>query len=194
MGETSVPISGYCEWILQAAFSAGSTRLAHIGLHQQPASPAFRTKEIASMNVRSILLAAATTVVMGTAAVPAFAADIDDVRVRQQERIREGFRSGQLTRHELVNLEQEQSRIDGLIRRARADGQIDPMSAARSRTRRRSPAVTSLPRSMTWRRAVITVGAGGTALPGECFARRSAVRGTARGRRFQRSGGLVPFE
>ena len=78
------------------------------------------------MNVRSILLAAATTVVMGTAAVPAFAADIDDVRVRQQERIREGFRSGQLTRHELVNLEQEQSRIDGLIRRARADGRIDP--------------------------------------------------------------------
>lgn len=76
------------------------------------------------MTVRSLILAASSAAIIGFAGAPAFASDIDDTRIHQQERIRQGIRSGQLTRHEAEALEREQARIDGMIRRARLDGHM----------------------------------------------------------------------
>lgn len=59
------------------------------------------------------------------AAAPAFADSFDATQDRQQQRIREGLRSGQLTRLEFARLEDEQRDISRLIRRARADGHVD---------------------------------------------------------------------
>ncbi len=71
-------------------------------------------------------LALATLAAAGLcAAAPAFADSFDGTQAQQQQRIREGVRSGQLTRHEAMRLEEEQEQISRLIRRARMDGHVD---------------------------------------------------------------------
>lgn len=78
------------------------------------------------MIIRSTLLAATAALTTFAAAAPAFADDIDATRGRQQERIQQGRTSGQLSRHEYIELEREQARIGAMIHRARLDGRIDP--------------------------------------------------------------------
>lgn len=56
-----------------------------------------------------------------------------NVNVRQhraQHRIREGIRSGELTRREATRLEAEQARIRGYERYARRDGYLSPRERA----------------------------------------------------------------
>jgi len=63
-----------------------------------------------------------------TVAVPAMARGgdrVDERQDRQQHRIEQGYRSGDLTRHEARRLEQGQARIDRMQRQARRDGQVD---------------------------------------------------------------------
>ena len=50
---------------------------------------------------------------------------------REQARIREGVRSGQLTRREAARLEREEAQIRRETLRARADGRITPRERAR---------------------------------------------------------------
>lgn len=83
------------------------------------------------MTMRIAALAAAAALSAGLAAAsPAFADDFDAVQARQQERIREGLRSGQLTRAELGRLEEEQEHIRHMIRRAKLDGRVDGFERA----------------------------------------------------------------
>ena len=79
------------------------------------------------MSVRFAITAAA---LLAGFAAPALAADMDAIQQRQQERIREGIRSGQLSRHEVARLQQEQERIGHMIRRARLDGRVDAVERA----------------------------------------------------------------
>jgi hypothetical protein len=58
-------------------------------------------------------------------------AGINGRQHREQQRIREGIRSGELTRREAVRLEAEQARIRGYERYARRDGYISPRERAR---------------------------------------------------------------
>lgn len=63
-----------------------------------------------------------------TVAVPAMARGgdrVDERQDRQQHRIEQGFRSGDLTRHETRRLERGQERIDLMQRQARRDGHVD---------------------------------------------------------------------
>ena len=84
--------------------------------------------------MQKIILAAATATALLTslgAATSASAIDQIDRREQIQEnRIRAGVRSGEITRHEYRVLEAEQSRIRELERRARADGHIDSRERA----------------------------------------------------------------
>ena len=72
----------------------------------------------------AVVLAASTL-----AAVPSFAHDTwSSVEVEfqnQNERIEQGIRSRQLTRHETAVLRAEQDKIANMIARARLDGRID---------------------------------------------------------------------
>lgn len=76
------------------------------------------------MLVRSALAIAAVAASLAAAG-PASADALDAAQDNQQHRIREGLRSGQLTRQEAARLEGEQDRIDHMIRRARMDGRVD---------------------------------------------------------------------
>ena len=58
-------------------------------------------------------------------------AGIDGRQYREQRRIREGIRSGELTRREAGRLEAEQARIRVDERFARRDGYISPRERAR---------------------------------------------------------------
>ena len=73
----------------------------------------------------AIVLAASTL-----AAVPSFAHDnwssVEVEFQNQNERIEQGIRSRQLTRHETAILRAEQDKIAQMIARARLDGRIDP--------------------------------------------------------------------
>lgn len=63
-----------------------------------------------------------------TVAVPAMARGgdrVDERQDRQQHRIEQGYRSGDLTRHEARRLERGQDRIDLMQRQARRDGHVD---------------------------------------------------------------------
>jgi hypothetical protein len=55
-------------------------------------------------------------------AAPAFAARADGRQAAQQERIRDGVRSGELTRREAVKLERRHLRLQRELRRDRRDG------------------------------------------------------------------------
>lgn len=60
-------------------------------------------------------------------------AEIDRRQARQEQRIQQGVRSGQITRSEYRQLEAEQARIRQLERNAKADGRIDSREAAQIR-------------------------------------------------------------
>jgi hypothetical protein len=51
---------------------------------------------------------------------------VDRREVRQQQRIRQGVRSGQLTPHETARLERGQRHINRMERRAKANGVVTP--------------------------------------------------------------------
>ncbi len=59
--------------------------------------------------------------------------EIDRRESRQEQRIQQGIRSGEITRHEARQLEAEQARIRQLERNAQRDGHIDRYEAARIR-------------------------------------------------------------
>jgi hypothetical protein len=67
--------------------------------------------------VRFAAVAAALTL-----AVPTLAAGVDRREARQQARIADGVRSGELTPRETVRLERKEARVHRHIQRARADG------------------------------------------------------------------------
>jgi len=82
--------------------------------------------------MKKALTLAAVMVFMGsmwTAA--AHAGRIHHRQVRQQKRICQGVRSGQLTRHETVSLERQQRHIRQSKRRAWSDGQLTPRERVR---------------------------------------------------------------
>ncbi len=54
---------------------------------------------------------------------------VNNRQVRQEKRIEQGVRSGQLTRKEAFHLQQSQRRIDRYEKIARADGRINPQEA-----------------------------------------------------------------
>jgi Spy/CpxP family protein refolding chaperone len=56
--------------------------------------------------------------------------EIDARQARQEWRIQQGVRSGQITRGEYADLEREQAYIRDLERRAKADGYLDPRERA----------------------------------------------------------------
>lgn len=81
---------------------------------------------------------AARTVLVALAALTATAAtasadEIDRRQFRQDYRIEQGLRSGDLTRREAAALAAEQARIRDLERRAKADGYVSPYERARLR-------------------------------------------------------------
>jgi hypothetical protein len=60
----------------------------------------------------------------------ASADEIDRRQAYQEQRIREGVRSGEINRREYRQLENEQARIREMERRANADGRVDPWERA----------------------------------------------------------------
>jgi hypothetical protein len=66
-------------------------------------------------------------------ATTASADDIDRRQAIQEQRIRDGVRSGEINRREYRQLEAEQARIRELERRAKADGHVDRYEAAQIR-------------------------------------------------------------
>jgi hypothetical protein len=60
----------------------------------------------------------------------ASADDIDRREIRQEQRIREGLRSGEINRREYRRLEAEQANIRELERRAKADGHVSAYERA----------------------------------------------------------------
>jgi hypothetical protein len=81
------------------------------------------TSEEKDMKKATLVLLAALFVL--AAGAPSFANDPINVRQRrQQERIRRGFRSEELTRREALRLRAEQARIRRFEARARSDGRF----------------------------------------------------------------------
>ena len=76
---------------------------------------------------RTLILAA--SVIAVTSGI-ALADRIDDRQASQAASIREGIRSGELTRREVLELRAEQARITDLERRAKADGVVTRREAA----------------------------------------------------------------
>jgi hypothetical protein len=78
---------------------------------------------------------AETTAQAKPAAKPAVASTatprVDAREARQHARIRQGVRSGELTRHEARSLRRDQRHIARVERRAKADGQVTPAERAR---------------------------------------------------------------
>ena len=70
---------------------------------------------------RTFVIAASVLAAMTTGA---FADKIDQREANQSARIEQGRRSGELTRHEVSILKAEQSRIESMEARARADGVV----------------------------------------------------------------------
>jgi len=71
-----------------------------------------------------------------TMAAPAMARGgdrVDERQDRQQHRIEQGYRSGDLTRHEARRLERGQDKIDRMQRDARRDGHVDRRERSRIR-------------------------------------------------------------
>jgi uncharacterized membrane protein YebE (DUF533 family) len=66
-------------------------------------------------------------------ATTASADEIDRRQYNQEQRIRDGVRSGEITRRESYQLETEQARIRELERRAKADGRVDRNERAQIR-------------------------------------------------------------
>lgn len=78
---------------------------------------------------RTAAVCASLLLLLGAGAVsaqPAYSETprIDQRQAQQQQRIVQGARSGELTRHEYRRLEHQQARIRHMERRARADGVV----------------------------------------------------------------------
>jgi len=81
--------------------------------------------------VRGISLAVALAVGF-TVSTPALAAEADRRQVKQQARIVEGAKSGELTTSEAARLQAQHNAVDRQVERARADdGKLDPVEKAR---------------------------------------------------------------
>lgn len=82
-------------------------------------------------------IAIATVFALAATATAANAYDrggnIDQRQYRQQQRIQQGVRSGQLTRWEAARLQAEQARIRRMEAAAKRDGHVDRYEAARIR-------------------------------------------------------------
>jgi hypothetical protein len=82
--------------------------------------------------ITMIIMAVAIAVsVAGVAAAQPGTRCLDRRAVRQESRLRQGVRCGQLTRGETVRLRQGQRHIHRMELRARADGRIGPRERAR---------------------------------------------------------------
>ncbi|MEN6448455.1 MAG: hypothetical protein ABFD70_12100 [Syntrophaceae bacterium] len=62
---------------------------------------------------------------------PAFAGNVGERQIRQQDRIAAGVGSGQLTPRETARLQSEQARIRHVKKEMRSDGRLDPAERAR---------------------------------------------------------------
>jgi hypothetical protein len=76
-------------------------------------------------------IAAAACLLLASLAMPAAAADIETRQYRQQMRIHQGIRSGELTHAEAGRLGMERARTERLEHRFRADGRFTPRERAR---------------------------------------------------------------
>lgn len=77
-------------------------------------------------NTFVLALSAATIGIACLVASPAWSASrYDQSQIKQQKRIEQGVRSGELTRHELARLQNEQRQIKHFAHRAKADGHVN---------------------------------------------------------------------
>lgn len=77
-------------------------------------------------NKFALALSAATIGITCLVASPAWSAgQHDQAQIKQQRRIAQGARSGELTRHEFARLQNEQRQIKHFARRAQADGHVN---------------------------------------------------------------------
>ena len=85
--------------------------------------------------MKKIILASALSLIAMTTVAGAHDSqrEIDARQVRQEQRIQQGVRSGEITRREYRVLEAEQARVRDLERHALRDGRIDPREAAEIR-------------------------------------------------------------
>jgi hypothetical protein len=82
--------------------------------------------------ITMIIMAIALTVsIAGVAAAQTCPRQYERRAMRQELRIRQGVRAGQLTRRETVRLRQGQRHIRNMELRARADGQVGPRERVR---------------------------------------------------------------
>jgi membrane peptidoglycan carboxypeptidase len=85
---------------------------------------------------RSKILTATSLIALSMAGLATSASAYDRVdarQARQESRIQQGLRTGQITRSEYRELEAEQARIARLERSAKADGRVDRYEAAQIR-------------------------------------------------------------
>ena len=77
-------------------------------------------------NKFALALSAATIGISCLVASPAWSAgQHDQTQIKQQRRIAQGVRSGELTRHEFARLQNEQRQIKHFAYRAKADGHVN---------------------------------------------------------------------
>ena len=92
-------------------------------------------KRITMMSLAAAMSVMLAGVALAQSAAPAPAATstprIDQRRENQQDRIQQGVKSGQLTRHEARTLRRGQRRIARMEQRAKADGQVSPQERHR---------------------------------------------------------------
>ena len=81
--------------------------------------------------IQTLFALALVTTLAGAATANACTARIDGRRVVQHQRIRQGVRSGELTRGEAYRLRAGQQHIRGAERRAKADGFVGMRERAR---------------------------------------------------------------
>jgi uncharacterized membrane protein YebE (DUF533 family) len=86
--------------------------------------------------MKSFAIAAVTLVALSSAAAAhgpgsGYGDRIDRRQANQEQSIRQGVRSGEITRHEYYKLEAEQARIRALERSAKRDGYVDPYERRR---------------------------------------------------------------
>ena len=85
--------------------------------------------------VVSILLAITFVVALGISASAQQTPSVDRREYRQQRRIRQGVRSGRLSRREAARLERQQARTRRLEARAKSDGVVTRRERARLQRR-----------------------------------------------------------
>lgn len=79
---------------------------------------------------RIVLASLAALSLSAVVSTTASADEVDIRQARQQSRIQQGLRTGEITRFEAMKLQAEQARIASMERRAEADGRVDRREAA----------------------------------------------------------------